>query len=373
MFKRFLIALGAFLLLLALLGAVKASQIQEASSQNHTPPPSAVSTAEARQEAWNPQLRAIATLAPVQGVTLSAELEGVVVKIGAENGAFVKAGDLLVELDSSIEKSQLAAAEARAALAKVQLDRAADLRQKDTISQAELDSASAAFDQAVAEVNGVRATIEKKSIRAPFAGRVGIRQVNLGQFVTRGAPLIPLQQPDPIYVNFTIPQRQLPLVGLGQEVQVQVDAFPNQTFTAKVTAINTEVNAATRTVAVQATAPNADERLRAGMFAHVDVILPEKQDVVVVPSTAIAYAPYGNSVYVVETMKGPDGKEYLGVRQQPVKLGASRGDLVAVTEGLKPGQQVATSGIFKLRNAAPVQVNNEVQPASELNPTPANT
>lgn len=373
MFKRFLIATGALVLIVAVLGAVKAAQIQEASSQSHVPPPSAVSTAEAIRENWHPHLRTIGTIAPVQGVTLSAEVEGVVTRIAAENGTLVREGDLLVELDSSVERAQLKAAQARAALAKLELDRAAGLREKNTISQAELDAASAAFDQAQAEVAGVQAAIDKKFIRAPFAGRVGIRHVNLGQYVSRGTPLLPLQQSDPVFVNFNLPQRQLPLVGIGNIVEVVIDAFPNQPFQAKVTAINPQVDPATRTVAIQATLPNPQELLRAGMFAHVDVVLPDEEAVTVVPATAIAYAPYGNSVYVVEMMPGPDGKEYLGVRQQPVKLGTKRGDLIAVTDGLEPGDRVATSGIFKLRNAAPVQINNEVTPSSDPSPKPVNS
>lgn len=373
MFKRYLIAIGALVLILAVLGAVKAAQIQEASSQSHVPPPNAISTAEAVREAWHPTLRTIGTVAPVQGVTLSAEVEGVVVRIAAENGASVKKGDLLVELDSSVEKAQLNAAQARAALAKLELDRASGLRKKGTISQAEFDVASAAFDQAQAEVAGMQAAIDKKMIRAPFAGRVGIRQVNLGEYVSRGTPLLPLQQADPVFVNFTLPQRQITLVGLGNTVEVVIDAFPNEPFQAKVTAINPQVDPSTRTVAVQATLPNPKERLRAGMFAHIDVILPEEQQVTVVPATAIAYAPYGNSVYVVEMIKGSEGQEYLGVRQQPVKLGVKRGDLIAVTDGLEPGQRVATSGIFKLRNAAAVQINNEVTPSSDPAPQPVNS
>jgi membrane fusion protein (multidrug efflux system) len=209
-------------------------------------------------------------------------------------------------------------------------------------------------------------------VRAPFDGRIGIRLVNTGQFVDRGQPLLPLQKLDPIFVNFNVPQRQLPSLALGQSVSVLIDAF-EQPFTGRLTAINSEVDATTRNVAVQATLANPTEVLRAGMFARVEVQLPATESLVVVPATAIAYASYGNSVYVVEKMKHPDGKEYLGVRQQFVKLGATRGDLIAVTGGLKPGEQVVSAGVFKLRNGAAVSVNNAVQPTSNPAPKPVNT
>jgi membrane fusion protein (multidrug efflux system) len=222
-------------------------------------------------------------------------------------------------------------------------------------------------------VTAIDAQIAKKQVRAPFAGRVGIRLVNVGQFVGRGAPLLPLQKLDPIFINFSIPQRQLPEVALGQEVGVRVDAFADRPFRGAITAINSEVDASTRNISVQATLANPDEVLRAGMFARVEVQKSAAEAQVVVPATAIAYASYGNSVFIVEKMKGEDGKEYLGVRQQFVKLGVTRGDLVAITDGVKPGEQVVTSGVFKLRNGAAVQVNNVVQPASSAHPKPANT
>jgi membrane fusion protein, multidrug efflux system len=373
MAKKFLYVIGVFIGVLLALGIVKASQIKEASSAEHTPPPSAVTTAEANQEEWHPQLRAVGTLAPVQGVMLTAELDGTVVRIAVENGAQVKQGDLLLELDAAIEQAQLASAQARAELARLQWERSTGLLEKETISQAELDGARAQFDQARAEVAAIQATIDKKRVRAPFSGRVGIRSVNLGQYVSRGTPLLPLQQLDPIYVNFSIPQRQLPLVGLNQPVHVVVDAFPNQPFVGQVTAINTEVDPSTRNVTIQATLPNSSEHLRAGMFAQLDVVLPQTETVVVVPATAVAYAPYGNSVYVVEKIKGENGEEYLGVRQQPVRVGRMRGDQVAILEGLNPGEQVVTTGIFKLRNAMPVQINNSIQAANQARPRPNNT
>ena len=373
MLKKFLITLGGFIAVFLALGGVKAAQIKKAASSPHTLPPIGVATFESRAETWRPTLNAIGTLAPVQGVTISAEIDGTVVRVAAENGATVKAGDLLVELDTSVERSQVAAAEARAELAKINIDRTRGLFEQKAISRSEFDAATAAYKQAGAEVAALRAVIGKKQVRAPFEGRVGIRVINLGQYVGRGAPLMPLQRLDPVYVNFSLPQRHLPALAIGQRLGLQVDAFAGRRFDATVSAINSEVDAVTRNIFVQATVPNPREELRSGMFARVEVELPGGDQVVVVPATAIAYASYGNSVYVVERMKGPDGAEYLGVRQQFVKLGGTRGDLVGIVDGLKPGQKVVSTGVFKLRNGAEVQINDSVQPSANSAPRLPNT
>ena len=373
MFKKFLIAITGFILVVLLLGAVKAKQIADMSSVSHVPPPSAVTTAEAQAVQWHSYINAIGTLAPVQGVTLAADADGTITRIVADSGTAVKAGDLLVEIDTSVEAAQLAAAQARAALSRINFERAKDLWDRNATSKSEFDLADATLKQAIAEVAAIEAVIAKKQVRAPFDGRVGIRLVNVGQYVARGAALLPLQKLDPVFVNFSIPQRQLPAIAKGQEVGILVDAFAGREFKGTITALNSEVDADTRNIAVQATLANPDEVLRAGMFVRVEVQQSAAEAQVVVPATAIAYASYGNSVFVVEQMKGEDGKEYLGVRQQFVKLGATRGDLVAIAEGVKAGEQIVTSGVFKLRNGAAVQVNNIVQPSSSANPTPANT
>lgn len=373
MFKKFLIAIAGFVLVVLLLGAFKAKQISDMTAVQHTPPPSAVTTTEARAVEWHAYLNAIGTLAPVEGVTLAADADGTITRIAAENGSAVKAGDLLVELDTSVEVAQLAAAKARAELSRINFERAKELWDRNASSKSEFDLADATLKQSVAEVAAIDAFIGKKQVRAPFSGRVGLRLVNVGQFVGRGRSLLPLQKLDPVFVNFSIPQRQLPEVALGQEVGILIDAFATRTFKGTITAINSEVDASTRNISVQAILANPDEVLRAGMFARVEVQKTGAETQVVVPATSIAYASYGNSIFIVEQMKGPDGKEYLGVRQQFVKLGATRGDLVAITEGLKAGEQVVTSGVFKLRNGAAVQVNNVVQPSNSSNPTPANT
>jgi membrane fusion protein (multidrug efflux system) len=371
MLKKFAIALSGFVAVVLLLGAVKVAQIKEMSSQDHSHPASAVATVEAQSVQWHPTLESIGTLAPVEGVTISADADGTIVRIPVESGSAVKAGDLLVELDTSIEVAQLHAAEARANLARVNLERAKELWAQKANSKSEYDAAEATARQAQADVAALEALIAKKQVRAPFDGRVGIRLVNTGQFVARGRALLPLQKLDPIFANFNVPQRQLPDLAMGQTVFVKIDAF-EKPFEGRVTAINSEIDAATRNISVQATLANPNEVLRAGMFARIEVQMPRSESLVVVPATAIAYASYGNSVFVVEKMKNKDGKEYLGVRQQFVTLGATRGDLVAVS-GVKPGEQVVSTGVFKLRNAAPVQINNAAQPANNPAPKPANT
>ncbi|MEO5961628.1 MAG: efflux RND transporter periplasmic adaptor subunit [Opitutaceae bacterium] len=373
MLKKFIVAVGGFIVVFVTLGAVKSAQVKKMMSAPQAMPVTAVSTAEAKAVEWFSSMHSVGTLAPVQGVTLSADADGTIVKIAAENGAAVKAGDMLVEFDTSVEVAQLVAAEARAELAKVNIERNKELWDRQAISKSEFDGAAATAKQATAEVGALKAMIAKKELRAPFDGRVGIRMINVGQFVARGAPLLPLQKLDPMYVNFNIPQRQLPALSVGGKVTIMIDAFDKTPFEATVTAINSEIDRATRNVSVQATLPNPKEQLRAGMFAQVQVQMPTAESLVVVPATAISYASYGNSVFIVENVKGPDGKEFLGVRQQFVKLGGTRGDLIAITEGVKPGEQVVTAGVFKLRNGIPVQINNTVLPSASAAPKPANS
>ena len=373
MIKKFLIVIAGFVLVALMLGAVKVAQIKEMSSVSHVPPPTAVTTAAAEAVEWRTQIDSIGTLAPVEGVSVAADADGIVAKISVENGAAVKTGDILVELDASVEIAQLAAAQARADLSRVNYDRAKDLFDRNATSKSEFDLADATQKQAIADMAAINAQIAKKQVRAPFDGRVGIREINPGQFVARGRSLLPLQKLNPIFVNFGIPQRNLPALAPGQSVDVKVDAFPGRVFKGRITAVNSEVDASTRNISVQATLENPNEVLRSGMFARVSVEMSAGEPLVVVPSTAIAYASYGNSIFIVEKIKDKAGNEFLGVRQQFVKLGTTRGDLVAITEGVKPGEVVVTAGVFKLRNNVPVQVNNVVQPTSDATPKPANT
>jgi membrane fusion protein (multidrug efflux system) len=376
MIKKFIIALLGFAAVVAILGGVKAAQIKEMMSAPHVMPDASVATIDAKAVEWRSYIKAIGSLAPVEGVTLSAEAEGAVLRIAVESGSAVKAGDLLVEIDSSVERAQLAAAEARASLAQVGLERAKNLLSNNTVAKSEFDSADATYKQAMAEVASLKATLDKKVVRAPFDGRVGIRLINAGQYVSRGVPLMPLQKLDPIYVNFAVPQRQLSSLTVGQKVLLHVDGAETtegKGFEGKINAINSEVDAATRNVTVQAIIANPSEVLRSGMFARVEVELPQTDSLIVVPATAISYASYGNFVFVVEKMKGEDGKEYLGVRQESVTVGLARGDLVAISGNVKAGDAVVAAGVFKLRNKVPVQINNDVVPSSSATPKPANT
>jgi membrane fusion protein (multidrug efflux system) len=372
MAKRMILMLTVTAVILAVLGFVKFRQFQAMAGQAAAfqPPPEAVTTIVAAQEEWPATLSAIGTVAAVQGVTVSADLPGTVGRIAFESGRAVRAGDVLVELDTRQERAQLAAVEAQRDLARLNFDRMKNLVQDGAISRAEYDLAVAEQKQTEARVGEIRATIERKTIRAPFSGILGIRQVNLGQYLSGGDGVVPLQALHPIYVNFGLPQQQTSEVRPGGRVRVTTDDLSDAAFAGRITAVDSVVDEATRNVQVQATLPNPDGRLRPGMFVQAQVILNASRSVVTLPASAISYAPYGDSVFVVAEMKGPDGQTYRGVRQQFVKLGGARGDQIAVVSGVKPGEEIVTSGVFKLRNGAAVQVNNKVRPANNPAPRP---
>ena len=372
MFKRMVVMLVAMAALISIIGFVKFRRIQASTggASSFQPPPEAVTTIIAREELWRGSLGAIGTVAAVNGVTVSADLPGVVQKIAFESGDRVDAGVVLVQLDTRQEESQLVAAEAKLELTRLNLDRVRGLRGEGVTSQADYDSADAEQKQAQGMVGEIRATIERKKIRAPFRGILGIRQVNLGQYLKSGDPVVPLQSLDPIYVNFGVPQQELGRMRVGGEMRVAAEGMSGVEFAGRITAIDSIVDEATRNVRVQATFDNRKGRLRPGMFVTAHAILDTRDQVVALPASAISYAPYGDSVFIVEDLKGPDGKIYRGVRQQFVKLGGARGDQVAVVSGIAPGAEVVTSGAFKLRNGAAVQVNNAVQPANDPRPSP---
>jgi membrane fusion protein (multidrug efflux system) len=290
--------------------------------------------------------------------------------ISFDSGRTVSTGEMLLRLDTRQERAQLTAAEAQRDLAKQNLDRARGLLDQGILAQADYDRASAEHKQAEARVGEIRATIEKKEIRAPFAGILGIRQVNLGQYLTGGDPVVPLQSLDPIYVNFSVPQQVVAELKPGREVRVTAEGDKPIVATGKITAVNSIVDTATRNVEVQATFSNPRGDLRPGMFVKAEVVLGAATSVLALPASAISYAPYGDSVYVVADLQDPKGANYRGVRQHFVKLGASRGDQVAVLSGLESGQEVVTSGAFKLRNGAAIHVNNDIQPSNNPAPKP---
>jgi membrane fusion protein (multidrug efflux system) len=351
---------------------VKYNQIQTAIAENasFTPPPEAVTTIVAAQDEWQTTLGAIGTVTAVQGVVVSADLPGLVAAIEFDSGRRVRANDVLVRLDTRQEEAQLAAAEAQQRLARLNFERMKVLQAEKVTAQADYDQVEAEAMQAEARVNEIRAMIERKTIRAPFSGILGIRQVNLGQYVNAGQAIVPLQSLDPVYVDFAVPQQELRDVQVGAEVEIAVEGVPGVSAKGTITAINSVVDQSTRNVNVQATFPNSDGQLRPGMFVEAKVIVGESRAVIALPASAIAYTPYGDFVFVVEDMQGPDGKTYRGVRQQFVKLGSSRGDQVAVVDGVKIGEEVATSGVFKLRSGAAVLVSNEIQPANDPTPDP---
>lgn len=376
--KKVVLIVLAFLAGIAIvlaLGGVKFFQVRKA-MQEHASfslPPESVTSLVAKEEDWVPALKAVGSTAAVQGVTVSTDEPGIVHKINFESGQNVKEGDLLVQLEISLEQAQLRSAEAQMRLAGANLLRQQNLLKSRVSSQADYDTAQAEYDQAVAKVEEVKALIDKKTIRAPFSGVLGIRAVNLGQYLQSGAQVAPLQSLDPIYVNFWLPQQYLGQIAAGQPVKVQADGLPNTSFDGKINAVDAVIDEATRNVRVQATLANPKGLLRPGMFVNTEVPLASTASHIVVPATAIQFAPYGDMVYIIEEMKGPDGKPYQGVRQQVVKVGESRGDRVAILSGVKAGEQVVTSGVFKLRPGVAVQVNNSIQPENSESPKPEDT
>ena len=338
------------------------------------PPPETVTAQAATEETWENVLTANGSVAPVQGVMVGAEVPGKVVSINFESGTNVAVGDLLVQLDVSTENAQLRAAESVADLAKINLGRARELREKGTNASSDLDTAEAQAKQAAAAADNLRAVIAKKSIRAPFTGRLGIRLVQLGQILRDGESVVTLQTVDPIYTNFALPQQFLASLKVGENVRLTTDASPGETFAGKITAIAPEIDAVTRNIRIQATFANPAAKLRSGMFGSVAVLLPSTGSSLVIPSTAILHAPYGDSVFVItEGKNAKTGAAEKTIRQQFIRVGTARGDFATVVAGLKPGEWVVTTGIFKLRPGMSVIVDNALAPKAELAPKPANS
>lgn len=370
--KRILIAILGLVIVIAALAAVKTLQIRAMVEQGKKAvlPPETVTTAVARSESWETSLSSVGSLTSVQGVTVAAEIAGKVVEIAFEPGTKVRQGDLLIRQDTSVEEAQLPGAEAQVKLTQSVLARDAEMLKEKIISQAQYDAAVAGNLQAMAQSATLRATIAKKSIRAPFAGRLGIRQVNLGQILREGDPIVTLQSLDPVFVNFTLPQQELSRLRTGLPVRVTSDAFPGLAIDGRITTVNPLVDAETRNVQLQATVANPKERLHPGMFVNAAVGLPTRAKVVAIPGTSVLYAPYGDSVFVVAADNTARAGKVL--RQQFVRLGERRGDFVAVTEGLKEGELLVSTGVFKLRNGQPVVVDNRLAPSYRLAPRPKN-
>jgi membrane fusion protein (multidrug efflux system) len=368
------LAICGLLALIAALVGVKAMQIGKMMSTPKTIPPTTVASAVVREQDWPPILSAVGSVSAVQGAIVSTELGGIVSEIKFPNGGEAKKGDVLLKLDASSEEAQLRTAEADLELARANLQRERDLAARRVVSKQELDAAESAFGQKQGTVDNMRAFIGKKQVRAPFDGQLGIRQVNIGQMINPGQQVVQLTALDPVYVDFALPQQHLQQLASGYDVRVHTDALPGHEFKGKVTAINSMVDSVTRNVGLQATLENNDHALRPGMFVKVDVVLPEKSKTLVIPGSAVSYAPYGNSVFIIEKKKDEKtGKESETLRQQFVRVGEARGDFIAVAQGLKAGETVVSTGVFKLRNGMPVVINNDLAPKPQLNPTPVDS
>jgi membrane fusion protein, multidrug efflux system len=374
MAKRMIGMLAVTLALVAALGFVKFKQIQTAIAQGAAfqMPPEAVTTIVAAEEAWPSTLSAIGTVAAVRGVTIAADLPGTVEKIAFDSGQAVREGDVLALQDTRQERAQLAAAEAQRDLARVNFERLQGLLNERVISRAEFDRAIAEQRQADGRVGEIHAAIDRKTIKAPFSGVLGLRHVNLGQYLSGGDPLVTLQALNPIYVNFGVPQQAAGQMRPGRSVRITVGEQPGVAMTGRVTALDSVVDEATRNVQVQATLANPNGLLRPGMFVQTEVVSGAGSTLVSLPASAVSYAPFGDSVFVVTDIKNEKGT-YRGVRQQFVKLGATRGDQIAIVSGVKKGDEVVTSGTFKLRNGAAVLVNNKVRPGNNPKPKPENS
>ena len=372
MAKRMILMLAVMLAIVGGLGFVKFKQVEAAIEQgkNFKIPPTAVTTVVAKKEVWPSSFSVIGTAAAIQGVTVSADLPGTIDRIHFESGQWVKEGEILVELDTRQERAQLASLEAQRDLAKVNYDRAQQLVGAGVIAKQEYDNATAQQKATEAQVGDIKAAIARKTIKAPFTGVLGIRQVSLGQYLAAGQAIVSLQTLSPIYVNFGVPQQDAGRVVPGHTVRVTNNDLPGMSFTGRINALDSVINEQTRNIQVQTIITNKDNKLRPGMFVQVELPLGSPREVISLPASAINYAPYGDSVFVVSDMKDPKGNSYRGVRQQVVKIEGSRGDQVAVVSGLNPGDEVVSSGVFKLRNGAPVVVNNTVTPSNSTSPKP---
>jgi membrane fusion protein, multidrug efflux system len=371
MAKRLILVLGVMAVLITALGFAKFRQIESAVHAGaFQPPPEAVTSIVTQREQWPASMTAIGTIEAVHGVMVSADLPGTVAGINFDSGKAVREGEILVELDTRQERAQLASLEAQRDLAKVNFGRMQELVNAGVISRMDYDQATAQQKATEANVAEIKATIARKTIRAPFSGILGIRKVNLGQYLPAGSPVVSNQSLNPIYVNVGVPQQAAAQVHVGRKLRVTTEDVAGKVFAGSVTAIDSEVDQTTRNIQVQATLSNPEGKLRPGMFVQVEMPLGASRSVIALPASAINYAPYGDSVFVITDLKDPTGKTYRGVRQQFVKVEGSRGDQVGVISGLNPGEEVVTSGVFKLRNGAAVQVNNKVQPGNSPAPKP---
>ena len=398
---RYVVAGLVILVPIGALAGMKAAQIgmlvqAGAAMEKAGPPPQVVAVAPAEAQEWEHLVTAIGSVATTKGVAISTDVSGVVTRISFESGADVKKGDVLVELDTRVERAQLASAMARQQLAKTTASKTKTLADTGAVPKAQLDTDETQLQASTTDVAALRGLVDKKTIRAPFAGKLGLRSVNVGQFLTAGTPVASVETSDGLHVDFTLPQQWLSDITIGLPARVEVDqqstadagapraregAFAERkveeakpaTMTGKIAAVDTNVDPVTRTIKARVDV-DGDDQLRPGMFVRVAVVLPGKREVVAVPATAIIRAPYGDSVFVVEDAPADAGagRGTKRARQQFVRLGESRGDFVAVTEGLEAKREVVVAGAFKLHNDTPVRIDNSVRPDPKLDPRPPN-
>lgn len=371
--KKIFFTILGLLLLSGGISGIKALQIKKMIDQGKamTFPPEVVTATEVQKSSWESTLSAVGSLTAVQGVTMAAELPGKIVRIAFEPGTKVQAGELLVKQDSTTEEAQLRSAEAQIALAQNNFNRIEQLYARNAISRADFDNAEAQLKANRAQADAIRTAIAKKNIHAPFTGQLGIRLINLGEILKEGTPIVSLQTLDPIFANFQLPQHQLGQIELGYLVRITSDALPGEAIEGRITAINPQVDSVTRNISLQATLENSEEHLRPGMFVNVQVVLPKENEVLAIPATAVLYAPYSDSVFVIdEKTDESSGQAGKVVHQQFVRLGEKRGDFISVLSGLSERDTVVTTGVFKLRNGQPVVIDNKLAPAFSLAPRP---
>jgi membrane fusion protein, multidrug efflux system len=374
---RYVIVILCLVLLVGGLVAVKGSQIgmligMGEAMKKSGPPPEVVSTAPALKQTWETTLTAVGSVVTAKGVALSNDAPGLVSRIHFESGDMVKQGAVLVELDTSVERAQLTSLRAKRDLAEISVKRSTALATSGAVAQSQVDADSSSFKSLTADAGALSAQIARKVIRAPFTGKLGIRQVNLGQYLAPGTTVTTLEAEKSIFVDFSLPQQDLPRLRSGMVVRAK-QSDSNEPFgEGVISAIDPAVDPMTRSIRVRASLPDIESKLRPGMFLRIEVVMPEKSDVVAVPQTAVVHASYGDSVFVTEQKPGPDGKQRKVAQQQFVKVGTARGDFISVVDGLKADQEVVTAGAFKLRNGIPLAINNEGGPQPSLDPRPEN-
>ena len=371
-FRWWLLGVLIVLPVAAGLVGIKMKQFQAMGAAQFTMPPEKVNATEVLEKDWRPRVEAVGTVVAVQGADVATEADGIVRKITFDAGSFVKQGQALVQLDVEIEQAQLREAEALAASARSYYDRVKSAA--DSVAATELDTAEAQTKQAAARVDNIKAIISKKTVYAPFSGKLGIRRISVGQYLPKGSPVVSLQSLDPVYVEFSLPQQRLGDVSDAMAVSIGSDSYPAERFEGTITAVNPDVDPQTRNVRIQATLRNPGAKLRPGMFVSVDLTIPRSERVLFIPETAVLHAPYGDSVFVVEEgPAGADGKKALVVQSRVVRLGAREGDYVIVVDGMKAGETLVSTGAFKLRPGAAVVIDNTLAPEFSFTPKPRNT